>query len=365
MSVEPRFRRDILTDQFGTPISDTNRLPVDATLVASSSTFSDYKTNDTDEDGVYLYVGQSLPDSDTWLIMKIETATDDLSITYANISNNSTITTYTAAWAIRKTTLVYSQIQDLIFSNQPGSIPTASNPLPVNIQDKTSEIIDLYVCKINGTTNPTSGINVDDKQVTVANNTGAVVGDCINIQENGHYSQSIISNVAGNIISFSSPIDYAYTTSAIVYFGEWDLATANGSVTPQIFHICPPDGVKYDIYAISISIEDNTVMYESKFGGITALTNGLIGRVTDGYTKNLFLVTNNGGFREYGFITEYPDKVPTGSYAFWGNKQISRDNGVAIRLNGTTEDKIEIIVQDDLTGLSKFAITVHGHVVTE
>lgn len=237
------------------------------------------------------------------------------------------------------------------------------NGFDVQIQDQYSEAIDFYLCKDNGTTNPTVAMTVDDTAVTVASSTGAVVGDCINIKEGARMFQSVVSNITNNIVTFTSPVDYAFTTSAIVCFGEWDLATADGSATPVIFCLQPPSGATYDIYDITISIEDNAVMYDSTFGGITALTKGLVGRVTDGYDKNLFLCTNNGGFREYGFTTSYPDKVPSGTHAFWADKNYKTQNGVALRINGSTNDKIEIIVQDNLTGLNKLSVCVHGHLV--
>ena len=233
----------------------------------------------------------------------------------------------------------------------------------VQIQDQYSEAIDFYLCKDNGKTNPTVAMSINDVSVTVANNAGAAVGDCINISEEARMFQSIISNVNGNIITFNTPVDYAFTTSAVVCFGEWNLATANGATTPVVFCIQPPIGAVYDIYDISVSMEDNTAMYESTFGGLTALTKGIVGRITDGYSKNLFLCSNNSGFREYGFATSYPDKVPSGTFAFWADKNFKTINGSVLRIDGTTNDKIEIIVQDNLTGLSKLAVTVHGHVV--
>jgi len=38
-------------------------------------------------------------------------------------------------------------------------------------------------------------------------------------------------------------------------------------------------------------------------------------------------------------------------------------NGVVVRLHGGTQDKLEIINQDDLTGLNKLAHVSQGHVV--
>jgi hypothetical protein len=112
-------------------------------LVSSSSTFSDYKTNDLDTAGTTQYVGQAIPNTDSWLITKIVTTVDDYALTYANISNNATKTTYALAWTDRAT-LTYAQIKDLTFSNQSGSTPTSSNPLPVTVYgtDGVSSSID-------------------------------------------------------------------------------------------------------------------------------------------------------------------------------------------------------------------------------
>ena len=121
-----------------------------------------------------------------------------------------------------------------------GNSYSPNRTWPVSIQDQTSEPIDLYLCKLNGTTNPTAPIAVDAKTVTVASATGAAVGDCINIRNSTNYFQSLITNVTGTTITFASPCDYPFTTSAIVCFGEWDISTANGSVTPVTFFMCPP-----------------------------------------------------------------------------------------------------------------------------
>ena len=234
----------------------------------------------------------------------------------------------------------------------------------VIIQDQYSTSIDLYLCKQNGVTTLTEDVNIDDTSITVVSNTGAVVGDCINIREDTRYFQSIVSNINGNIISFASPLDYNFTTNAEVCFGEWDLSTANGTlVNPIEFSICPPPNAIYDIYEITVSFEDNAVMYESTFGGITQLTNGFIIRISDGYTKNLCLVSNNAGFREYGFDNIYEDKVPSGTYAFSAKKNYKKTNGVSLRIDGKTQDKIIVIVQDNLNALTKLAVTVHGHIV--
>lgn len=126
----------------------------------------------------------------------------------------------------------------------------------------------------------------------------------------------------------------------------------------------------YTIYAQVMRIsgrsyKDDQVMYESTFGGIPALTNGLVGRTENGDIKNRFLISNNAGFFEYGFDTNYNPKVPSGTYAFWAEKYYDTENGSIIRLDGASGGKYKIYVQDNLTAIGKIAVTMHGHKVID
>lgn len=247
---------------------------------------------------------------------------------------------------------------------------TSSQPYPytttadVAIQDQFSEIINLYMCNVKATTTLTTSYAKDVKIVVVTSATGAVIGDCINISENGRVFQSIVTGIATNTINIASPTDQAFTTAAIVCFAEWDFAQSNGSVTPVIHKICPPKGAMWDITKMNFNITDGTAMDDGLFGGITALTNGLIFRVVDGYTKQMSIISNNAGFREYGFNCQYNDKAPAGLYGFSGSLNI-KENGVVIRLNGDTNDELQIIVNDNLTTLTKFAVVCQGHTVED
>ena len=71
------------------PVSDANPIPITGSVTASASTLADYSVNDmTDE-----YFGYTKPDG-TWLVKKVT----DTSVTYATVSNNGTVTSYTDAW---------------------------------------------------------------------------------------------------------------------------------------------------------------------------------------------------------------------------------------------------------------------------
>ena len=84
-------------------------------ITVSAGTFTNYKTNDIKESGTITYFGKSEPDSGAWLIQKLnEVDGTTVDMTYANLSNNGTVTTYDDAWTTRAS-LTYENIEDLTF----------------------------------------------------------------------------------------------------------------------------------------------------------------------------------------------------------------------------------------------------------
>ena len=216
----------------------------------------------------------------------------------------------------------------------------------VQVQDTENVGFNLYLCQDLGTTTLTTAVAIDATSVVVTSATGTVVGDCINIREGSHVFQSIIKTIVGTTITFLSQLDYAFTTAATVCFGEWNM-NVNGSVTPVIFKICPPSGARYHITAISFTMTDDGAMDDSKFGSLAKLANGIVSRRTDGSIANFFLISNNAGFYQNGYDTDYPTKVPSGVYSFRARKDLRMTNGTIIALDGASDDELQIIVRDN------------------
>lgn len=75
--------------------------------------FANYKVYQTDDAGLTIYVGKIKASSGAWLIEKyVDDGTGDLTVTYANVSNNGSYTTPTTAWT-NHTTLTYAAIDTL------------------------------------------------------------------------------------------------------------------------------------------------------------------------------------------------------------------------------------------------------------
>lgn len=228
---------------------------------------------------------------------------------------------------------------------------------------KEQEPVNYYLCNKKGETTITLQANIGDTILTVASTTGAVVGECINIQYNKRYYQGLITNITGLNISVTPSFDFDIDLGAIVCFGDFNM-NVDGSQNEVIFKIQPPIGTTWDITTITFAIVDNVVMDDAKFGGIAALSNGILLRRVDGTIKNYWLINNNSGFKQRAYNTEYSDKAPSGFYGFSGLKDVLTLNATSIRLFGDTQDELQLVVRDNLTELTEFVMVAIGHVVS-
>ena len=248
------------------------------------------------------------------------------------------------------------------FTATPKNMLNEKGIFQVSIKDQFTDSVDLYAHIDKVLPSITVNTNLYDESIIVDSIASVAAGDVIVIYEGCRFYQSIVLSAAVLTINLASPLDFAFTTAAIVHIGTWNLAV-NGSVTPIIAQVAVPPLCEFNIYQINVSITDNVVMDSAKFGGIAALTNGILFRVVNSTIKNLPLVVNNIGFSEQGFDITYDPKAPAGVYGFQAKKNYLEVNGVALRLNGATGDVLQCIIRDDLTDLSLFDIAVNGHVV--
>ena len=101
------------------------------------------------------------------------------------------------------------------------------------------------------------------------------------------------------------------------------------------------------------------------FGNLTELTNGVVLRRVDGETNNFWNVKSNRDIGNIAYdltirLASNPQQGENGilaRYTFAGQDK----HGVAVRLN--PGDSLQLLIQDDLTGLDAFNIIAEGHYV--
>jgi hypothetical protein len=239
--------------------------------------------------------------------------------------------------------------------------------VPVNVQDQTTRPFDVRINQPDKTgltiaAQPTVG----SYDVTLSTGHGVIIGDILALFEDDVMPQlwyGDVLNVVGDVITLDTPCPYAFTVAGTV--GETSLVNMNvdGSVTPEIYGIVNVFNVAVDIVRLIIHITDTTAMDDGKFGGQAALTNGVVFRkkISASQYINYWNVKTNGEIGGIAYDRRYDDKAPAGVYGMttrltYGGQS---KHGVVIRLE--PGEAIEMIIQDDLTGLSSFITTFEGH----
>ena len=249
-----------------------------------------------------------------------------------------------------------------IFTDYIDSKTGTKGSMDVVVQDSTSPLVILKASKLVLETTLTAAAVRDTRTVTVASVTGVVTGQQLTLYSviNNRVSTSTVLSIATNTITVDSPIDFAYEIGAFAQFGSTNLAV-NGSVTPQIFGIRNPTAqdieLSVDFTRMILSMQTTTLGNLNQFGNITALTKGLVCRFKNGEWWNVFNVKTNRGFDnlmyDFKFIASQggaPDGL-SGRFTF-------SNLGAVIRLR-PFED-LQFIVQDNLTGITRFEIILEG-----
>lgn len=165
-------------------------------------------------------------------------------------------------------------------------------------------------------------------------------------------------------INLDAPIDFVFTAAlSVVLRTNRNLALANGSVTKQTYSIQSGANQEIDITRVMINIIGGSAMDDGLFGDITALTNGLVMRQANGEKNNLFTIHKNGDMRLLGFDLEYVSKAPAGQTALGWRLTFGGQSKIGVVQRIGPGESLDIIIQDDLTGLAEFSWMAEGHVV--
>ena len=246
----------------------------------------------------------------------------------------------------------------------------------VSIQDQHTTPIDFYFLQINGvpttldgaitTVNPTTFVYTFD----VTDATNFAVGNYAGIFQDAEAERFFfaeILNVAGTTITVDTPIDFNYDDGVTVASFDRNI-NVNGAVTPQIFQVevGPSSISEVDLNRQLWQMKTDTAVQLDEFGDLTRLTNGCVLRIVraDGTINNIWNIKDNAQMSLHSYDVTFYTALGQGqdglSCRMTYNGQDKR--GVTIRL--APGDKLQFVVQDDLTDLDEFFLMMHGHFVT-
>lgn len=185
-------------------------------------------------------------------------------------------------------------------------------------------------------------------------------------------SHSIISQ-SGLILNFDSPISNSYSTSGQVEKVIKNMANASVSSgaspsNPKIFKMGPESvntnsAEVWHVLRLNIAIEDNTAPADNLFGGIAALTNGVLIREKNTINRNLSLWKSNADIiLDGGIDLAYHQKAAGGTNHGVRARWTIQKAGASVILDGAVGDEMQIVVQDNLTGLVNFEVRGQGHI---
>jgi len=270
----------------------------------------------------------------------------------------------------RWSSTAWVQTQHIGFAMPIEVSSTGNVAVPVNSQDLTTQAIDVWFTEKKGIVTTQNAVLQGGYTVDLNVGHGAVIGDVIEARTAENYVQSEIINVVGDTITVNNPWSRDFPSGVVLDLGDPNLNVLGSIITNRIFSIAPSTLQKIHITRIMITMQDASAMDFSTFGGIAGgLAIGCLLRElgSDGNYTNNFNWRDNGEFIDRAFDHRLQSKIGGGLHAFaarstWAGMS---KRGVVLPLDGALLEELEIIVQDDLTGLDKYRAVAQGHVVLD
>jgi hypothetical protein len=250
----------------------------------------------------------------------------------------------------------------------------SNGSMPVTLQDQTSPSVIAPMSILEETTTTTGAIAVGAYVIPVTSATGISAGKMLTLFDptSIRFTYFIVVSVASLNITVDRPSDFAYPAGSYVDVSEPNLAV-NGSTTPVIAGLrnnagqTPPPGINLsmDVTRILFNIVATSACNLTTFGNLAKLTNGVVMRRRDGAYYNIFNVKSNGELREIMYDI---DIVETGTPAsgqdgVFGRLTFGGQNKIGVVQRIAINEDVEIIIQDNLSGLTLFQVTAEGHIV--
>lgn len=250
----------------------------------------------------------------------------------------------------------------------------AKGPVDAFIQDQTTAPVLIPFHRIDNGTTLTAAMVIGERTMTVAANTGAAADKMALVYnvDQGLFSWFKVVSVAGNVITLDTLIDKAFPSGSYVDFATYNMAV-DGSTTPQVFGLRgstlnPAVGVRVDVTRIIVAAKTTNPVDLDKFADQARLTNGLMmrQRLLDGI-RNIFNFKSNGEltFLCYDWTPYVATNPNQGQHGLAARLTFGSQGKIGVVLRVGPQEDLEIIVQDDLSAITKYGVIAEGHVVSE
>lgn len=258
-----------------------------------------------------------------------------------------------------------------------GAVRVAGGLKTVSRRQNLFPLVECFLSKSKGEVTLSDPYSRGSSVFTLATGdvaaTGAVVGDYFEVRyvddalDIKRVYQSKIIVIVGDVITIACQIDFDLVPAnvEIAEIVNVNMALASGTKeSPVEFNLRPPNHAELLITRMTFDMILTTNPDDGLFGDIAALTNGIIfvSKALDLY-QHLFVAFDNGDFRLSMFDVAFTTRSSGGgSYGVSARKTFAGEEkqNSMIRLHGNL-DKISAIVQDNITGLVRMRVKVHGN----
>lgn len=249
-------------------------------------------------------------------------------------------------------------------TNTPKPLAYNRGALDVFIQDQNTPIVNWILSRELATINLANHTTVDSRLITLQAGHGTSAGEIITMHDGGaDYYQGIVINVNVNVITLDTPLDKVYRSDRTTITRGSANAAVDGSVTRAIFRILAPPKAILDLTQLIVYIVDDAAMDDTTLGGIASVTNGMVLRKKNVVYRNIGNAKRNGDFKVQGCSVLYAEKVGGGEFSMQAICKFRVDAGVTVRVDGTKNEEVELIIQDNLAAITSITAIVIGHIV--
>lgn len=258
--------------------------------------------------------------------------------------------------------------------DMPGVTETSADgntALKVFIQDQTTPALFVKASKLIAGTTIAVQPTIEDKTVTLTDSSGMSVGELLfltSVPSSRFYTGRILGNTA-NVITLDTPIDFAFEVGQEAKSTTTNMAV-DGSSTTQIFSARSAEptgglGLVVDVTRMIFKCITATAVDLSKFGDQAALIKGVVVRRTDGVTINQFNIKTNGDIAElmFDYMPYDAQNAQQGQHGFVARLTYGGGSKVGVVVRLGPGDDLEFMIQDNLSAITSFEVTLEGHVV--
>lgn len=254
---------------------------------------------------------------------------------------------------------------DRVASNLVDGVDTLSTSNSPNL----TGILDLHFVQFITSLVLAADTITNTNTITVESGHGLTTADAgihialFNTPTNTFVSMELVS-VLGDVITLDSPLNQVYTVGVSTVAAFLNNMNVDGSITPQIFTVTSRPGISGNMVAISMQLRDTVPMDFGTFGGLPPLTNGCVLRINngDGTYRNLYNFKSNGDVILMAFSHEFAQNNGGGVRGFDAQIKFGGEgnHGAIVQLLDPLSESIEVVVQDDLTGLTLMDWVIQG-----